>query len=406
MDYDAIVIGAGPAGSMAAYNCAKAGLQTLLLDKAKFPREKPCGGAVSVRSLKALKLVGIRIPSSIIEQKIFGLRFMGPEMKPFEYHSKRLVAYTVKRERFDHFLVQCAVKAGAQFRMKCALKNLEQQHDFVRCHTENGDFTARVVIGADGASSRVGRIVNLRKPVKADEIGVAVECQVPISSNLWNQGLNPSLLEFWLFHIPNGYFWVFPRRESLSLGVGGIAGKCGNLPNLLRGLTRMFCLREGLPLFKLQRLRGHQLPVFEKLIPLTSHRVFLVGDAAGFIDVFSGQGICYALESGLICAKTVTELIKHNHTLSKAASQYQTRIAQRFGMELQDSWFFMRLVHANQYGGFHMARFMKWPGKLVFDIARGRTDYYRMKRNPLNLLAKLFASELKARLMKTPGQIH
>jgi flavin-dependent dehydrogenase len=126
MDYDVIVIGAGPAGSMVAYNCAKAGLQTLLIDKAKFPREKPCGGAVSVRSLKALKLAGIRIPSSLIEQKIFGLRFMGPEMKPFEYHSRHPIAYTVKRELFDHFLTQCAVKAGAQFQMECALTNLEQ----------------------------------------------------------------------------------------------------------------------------------------------------------------------------------------------------------------------------------------------------------------------------------------
>ena len=406
MDYDVIVIGAGPAGSMAAYNCAKAGLQTLLIDKAKYPREKPCGGAISVRSLKALRQVGVRVPYSIIEQKIFGFRFMGPEMKPFEYHSRHLIAYTVQRKLFDNFLAQCAVKAGAQFQTECALTNLEQKHNLVRCSTEKGEFTGRLVIGADGASSRVGRLVNLRKPMKADEIGIAVESQVPISQSLWGQGLNPTLLELWLLYIPNGYFWVFPRKHSLSLGVGGIAGKCGNLPNLLRGLTRMFCQRQGLPLFKLQNIRGHQLPVFETLIPLTHHRVFLVGDAAGFIDVFSGQGICYALESGLLSAQTAIGVIKQNHTLTKATSHYQTRIAQRFGMELQYSWFIMRLVHAHQYGGFRMARFMKWPGKLIFDIARGNTDYYRMKRNPLGLIAKLFATELTTRLMSTSGQIH
>lgn len=406
MDYDVIVIGAGPAGSMAAYNCAKAGLQTLLIDKEKFPREKPCGGAVSVRSLKALQFAGIRLPSSLIEQKIFGFRFMGPEMKPFEYHSKHLIAYTVKRKLFDHFLAQSAVKAGAQFQMDCTLTNLEQQSDFVQCQTEKGDFSGRIVIGADGASSRVGRIVGLRKPVNAHKIGIAVESEVQISPSLWNQVINPSILEVWLLHIPNGYFWVFPRRNSLSLGVGGIAGRAGNLPNLLRGLTRMFCQREGIPLIKLQRLRGHQLPVFETLIPLTNHRVFLVGDAAGFIDVFSGQGICYALESGLISALTAKGIIKSKHSLSKAAIRYQTRITQRFGMELQYSWLVMRLVHKHQYGGFRLARFMKWPAKLLFDIGRGKTDYYRMRRNPLGIIAKLFISEIQTRLMGAAGEIH
>ncbi|MFX1581098.1 MAG: NAD(P)/FAD-dependent oxidoreductase, partial [Promethearchaeota archaeon] len=215
MDYDVIVIGAGPAGSMTAYRCAEAGLHTLLVDKAQFPRVKPCGGALSIRSLKALQFAGIHVPTSLTEQPIFGFQFMGPEMKPFEYRSRDLFAYTVKREIFDYYLAQQAVKAGADFTQNCTLANLEQHEGFVECHTDKGEFTGKLVIGADGATSRVGFLTNLRKPMKAHEIGIAVETEVQISKKIWNQTLDPSLLVLWLLNIPKGYFWVFPRKASL-----------------------------------------------------------------------------------------------------------------------------------------------------------------------------------------------
>ncbi len=397
--YDVIIIGAGPAGSMTAYSCAKAGLQTLLVDKARFPRDKPCGGAVSVRSLKALQLVGLKVPEAVIEQKIHGLQFMGPELKPFEYRSKHLLAYTVKRSKFDDYLAKQAVLAGAQFEHECALIGLEQSQHHVRCQTKKGQFIGRLVIGADGATSIVGRSIGVRKTMPAREIGVAIEVDTPIHETLWNQGPDPSNIVLWLLNIPYGYFWMFPRKQSLSFGVGGMAGELGNLPNLLRGLVRMFCEQFEMPTLRLQNIRGHQLPVFRTPLPLSSNRVLLVGDAAGFIDTFSGQGICYALEGGQICARAVIEIIKYNRPLSEATLDYQTRIAQRFGKELRFSWTIAKLVHSHQYGGFRMARFMRWPGALLFDLARGKTDYYRMKRNPLRLIYKLFVSELRTRLM-------
>lgn len=401
MVYDVIVIGAGPAGSIAAYHCANAGLNTLLLDKAKFPRVKPCGGAVSVRSLKALAHVGIQIPSSVIEQKIFGFHLMGPEMKPFEYRCSQLLAYTVQRAKFDNYLANQANKAGAEFIQECALTELEQHKNYVRCETEKGSFKGQLVIGADGATSKVGRLVGLRQARKPNELGLAVEVDVPIAANFWNKGLNPSLLVIWFLNIPNGYFWVFPRRHSLSLGVGGIAGKLGHVPRLLRGLSNMFCEQHNLPLLNLPKLRGHLLPVFESLPPLTAHRVLLIGDAAGFIDAFSGQGICYALESGIISAQTAFRIVKQSQALTTASSQYRSQILQRFGEELRCSWSVMRHIHAHSYGMFRVARMWKWPGQILFALARGNTDYYRMLRNPLSLIFSLFVSELQLRLRET-----
>jgi flavin-dependent dehydrogenase len=342
--------------------------------------------------------VGLKIPSSLIEQKIFGFQLMGPEMKPFEYRSRHLLAYTVKRSQFDDYLVKEAVKVGGEFIQECALTGLIQYEDYVHCQTEKGAFKGRLIVGADGTTSHVGKIVGLRTPTKVHEAGLAVEVDVPISEALWNQVLDPSLFVIWLLNIPSGYFWVFPRKRSLSLGLGGIAGELGNLTKLLRGFSKMFCEQQGLPPFKIRNLRGHLLPVFERVIPLTAHRVLLVGDAAGFIDAFSGQGICYALESGLIGAQTAISIIKHHQSFSKAAFSYQTKIMQRFGEELRYSWSVMRLVHSHPYGGFRLARFCKWPGQILFDIARGKTDYYRMRRNPLGIICALLVSELQMRL--------
>jgi len=323
---------------------------------------------------------------------------MGPEMKPFEYRSRHLLAYTVKRERFDHFLTKQAVKAGAHFLQECTLIELKQYQDYVQCQTEKGLLTGQLVIGADGATSRVGKLTGLRKPATANEVGIAFEVDVPISEALWSQDLDPSLLVIWLLNIPGGYFWVFPRKHSLSMGVGGVSGELSNVPRLLRGLSNMFCEQHGLPPFRLQNIRGHLLPVFETLITTIDHRVLLVGDAAGFIDAFSGQGMCYAFESGLISAQTVINILKHGQSLAEAASYYRTKILQRFGEELRYSWSVMRIVHAHPYGGFRAARFWKWPGQILFDIARDKTDYYRMWRNPLGLIFHLFVSELQTRL--------
>ncbi|MFX1580221.1 MAG: NAD(P)/FAD-dependent oxidoreductase, partial [Promethearchaeota archaeon] len=101
MTYDVIVVGAGPAGSTAAYDCSKQGLKTLLLEKYKLPREKPCGGAVMYR---ALRIIEGKMPRDLVEQKIYGLRFILPDGKKTEFISDKMIGITVFRDRFDEFL--------------------------------------------------------------------------------------------------------------------------------------------------------------------------------------------------------------------------------------------------------------------------------------------------------------
>lgn len=397
MEYDVIVTGAGPAGSIAAYICAQAGLQVLLLDKAKFPREKLCAGGLSIRSEKVLNLVGINLPSNIIERTISGAHFMGPDWKPFVIRTPQPFAYIVRRSQFDHFLALQAKAAGVQFLDGHLVTNIEQQKDRVYCHTSDETFEGRILIGADGASSIVGRLSGLRQPLKPDEFGIGLEVDVPVPSTVFDRVLDPAVIILWFIHIPLGYFWVFPRKESLSLGIAGVASESRKLFPLLRGFSQRFAQRVGAPLL-LQKISGHMLPALAFRTPLVSGRVLLIGDAAGFIDAFTGQGICYALESGFLSAQTIITAIKHNHSIPQALNRYAQLAQQRFGEELRYSWSATYLLHAHIHGGLCLIRRLKSSSKFISDFARGDVDYYGIFRNPLSFLSKYLIHEIRCRL--------
>lgn len=398
MVYDVIIAGSGPAGSMAAFVCAKAGLEVLVIEKLPFPRNKPCGGALSVRSQRVLQSVGITLPLEITDQVISGIEFMGPDLKPFVARTAQPFAKTVKRYLFDDYLVRQATAAGARFIDNCPLVRLEIFADRVVCHTNQGEFSGRFLIGADGAASKVARITGLRNPEKSEEIGIGLEVDVPVSDQVWNTHLDPSVLVVWMLNIPFGYFWAFPRKMSLSLGLGGMAAGFRNMRNLLKGFSRMFTRRKGLPPFNLHNIRGHMLPLYKQQKPITSNRVLLTGDAAGFVDTFTGQGICYALESGLLAAQAIINVRRHIPDPKKVLDQYSQLVQQRFGEELRCSYSVARFIHSHIHGFLQTSRRLKCFSKVIFDLASGKTDYYQIIHNPLRFSASLFVYELQHRL--------
>jgi flavin-dependent dehydrogenase len=235
--------------------------------------------------------------------------------------------------------------------------------------------------------------------MKADEVGIALEVNAPIPDRAWNTNLDPSMIYLWFLDIPYGYFWAFPRQQSLSLGIGGMASRLRNVPALLKGCIRLFQKRKRLSPLRLEKIRGHMLPVFTlRSKGFVGHRILLVGDAAGFVDTFTGQGICYAVESGIIAGHILSKTIKNHITVLQLASQYEQLIQRRFGRELLYSGNIAQLVHSHRYGAFRTARHLKSTTKFIFDIAAGNDSYDRIRRNPLRFLGKTFVNEFKARL--------
>ena len=155
--YDAIIVGAGPAGSTAARLLAAKGAKVLLLDKQKFPRDKPCGGGVTLR---ASSEVDIDL-TPIIEQTVYGARFSLRLKKGFDRRFEKPLTYMTQRARLDAHLAQCAAEAGAEFHDGEAVRSIEVA-GAPTVRTDQGRYSSEVLIGADGANGIVGAAAGLR----------------------------------------------------------------------------------------------------------------------------------------------------------------------------------------------------------------------------------------------------
>ena len=294
--YDVIIAGAGPAGATCARACAKAGIRTLLLERDTFPRPKPCGGAVSER---AIALLGLPLPPDIIERECRGARIHFRDHR-VETRKDCRIAVMVSRERFDHYLADQAVDAGAVLCQDEPVQEVSVSKDRVEVRTDRERYEARCVVGADGANSIVGRAV---RPLFArDEMAVALAGAVPAGEREIDDRLS-GLLDMHFGVARMGHGWVFPHQGYFGVGV---MGRASEFEDPLKVFSA-FAASVGLPA---PRPQGHTIPWGGFPRALIGPRILLAGDAAGLADPFHGEGIYSAVLSGKLAAQAVVEGIR------------------------------------------------------------------------------------------------
>ena len=287
--FDCIVVGAGPAGSTAARELAARGARVLLLDRAAFPRDKPCGGGVLISATRDLPFS----LEAVAERTVTAFQVRFRRGRSFRHDYDRPLAYMTQRRRLDAFLVKQAVAAGALFRDGAAVEGLTEEHGALRVRLRGGDaLAAPWAVGADGANGVVRRALGLAPLRRA----VALEANVPGVPGAWADAVGLDLGT-----MPGGYGWVFPKGDHCNVGLGGwpSAG-----PTLRRELDA-YAAVEGFDAARLRDHRGHHLPLRDAGSALFRGRVALVGDAAGLIDPLSGEGIGNAIRSGRLAAEAV-----------------------------------------------------------------------------------------------------
>jgi flavin-dependent dehydrogenase len=178
--YDVAVVGAGPAGSTAARELSIKGYRVLLIDKAGFPRNKTCGGLISLKTINALDY---EITSKVIENRITEVLLFGHDLKSIKVASGTLLGCTCQRIHFDSFLMEKAKKSGAVFRDNCELKSIENQDKSMIIKTNRGNFKTRYVIGADGVFSKTAKVTSLRKKWSKWQLGITLSVNIPLKGN-------------------------------------------------------------------------------------------------------------------------------------------------------------------------------------------------------------------------------
>ena len=330
LTYDVIVVGAGPAGSTAAYECAKQGFKTLLLEKYKIPREKPCGGAVMYRGLKIIRE---RVPKDIVERRIYGLRFLLPDGKGTEFVSDKLIGITVFRDRFDEYLARRANDAGAEFKDDARVVDAKVSAESAKVQLADGtEFSAKYLLGADGVNSVVSRALGLRpKRKELTKVGLGMEADFHVGEEgvLKATGGNPSILEVCPVEGRVSYGWVFPKKEHLAIGIAGAGVHMRALRPQFDSFYKCVEKRTGVEL-NLEKRRTFFLGGDGLGSKNVTQRAILIGDAAGFVDPLMGEGIAYAMQSAEFAVSVINKAFDEDHYDEETLSEFQDLCQKEF----------------------------------------------------------------------------
>ncbi|MCK9220464.1 MAG: geranylgeranyl reductase family protein [Bacteroidales bacterium] len=329
-DAEVIIIGAGPAGTIAAFELAKQGISVLILEKAIFPRYKVCGAGLTHKIL-------CEIPfdlSPVFETTINTICFSTGLKEVFTRTSPDPIIYCSMREKLDAFLLSQAVAAGARVIHGVHAQDVKQSINQVEVITRTGSYRSKLLIGADGASSMVARVSGLRDNLLP---GLAWEAEIKTNSDAINRFSNTVFLDWGSF--PGGYGWVFPKKDHFSVGVGGPAHLSKWMMLYYQQFMNYFMdglqnFSSSIPHYETSSLKSWPIPVRVKKSRFINDKVVVVGDAGGLTDPLTGEGIYYAIRSGKLAAEACSDYLQGK---SSKMDQYSLSVNEALMTELLEA---------------------------------------------------------------------
>ncbi len=408
-----IVVGGGPAGATAARTLALAGVPVRLLDRARFPRNKPCGGGISMRALRRFPYLSDAL-ARIDTHAVSRLHLEGPDGEFARIESPEPAALLVRRVEFDALLVQLAVDAGAELISGVDVVRARQDERRVTLDARDGRrFESPMVIAADGVHSVVARRLGLNPGWPAARVALDMMEETPRTQL---RDVDPSTL--WVAYgyrsgdgqcardeVAEGYAYIFPKRHHVNIGVGYVLEyfrervdaapydiQRGFVDRLrARGIVEGASAREHFTPFI--------IPVGGPLREPGRGRVLLAGDAGGFVNGFTAEGIYYAMVSGELAARSIVAAAGR---VDRLAPSYAAACRREIGAELRDSvliqqYLFRRAsrVRAVVEGAAREAALVR----LILEYAVGRREYRDLRRR-MFARAPVFALRMAWELLR------
>lgn len=296
--YDAIVVGAGPAGAVAAYDLGAAGKRVLLVEKMRLPRDKTCGGGLTYKVPQVLPFD----VSPVIERTVTAMELSWRLARPARLGHGGPLVHMVCRSRFDAFLVERARRTGQVEVVEAEpVVAVSVDNERVRVSTRERSFEADYLVGADGATGSVARSLGL---MRSRALLPAVESEVECDRDTLRSWQDKMSID--LGTMPGSYGWVFPKEDHLNVGVGCFSPHAADPRTLNRYAADHLWAMLGRAA-RIRKRTGYVLPLREPGAPIQRGRALLVGDAAGLVEGFSGEGIYWAIRSARVAAQAIVQ---------------------------------------------------------------------------------------------------
>jgi len=388
-DADVIVAGAGPAGAVAARTLASAGLDTLLVDRAVFPRNKACGGGISTRALLRFPWLANAM-SSIDVHRVARLHLEGPDGAVLDVETREPPVLLIRRLEFDDALVQAALRAGARLRAPFEVTQVDELDSGVTLQSRDGQrLSAPLLVAADGVHSVIGKRLGVNSKWPRNSLAIDMMEETPEEIL---RAERPDVL--WVAYAHDGldgYAYVFPKTHHVNVGIGCLLSHFDEAVD-----ARPYELQAAFvkSLVDQQVLRGRSdrrsftpflIPVGGPLPKTARGRVLFAGDAGGFVNAITAEGIYYAMVSGELAGRAIVAT-PGPADADAAGRTYEQTWRAEIGRELADAVTVQRYLFGNHE---RVARIINGaaslPGltELILDHVRGTVSYPALRRRLL-----------------------
>ncbi|MCS7116730.1 MAG: NAD(P)/FAD-dependent oxidoreductase [Nitrososphaerales archaeon] len=326
--YDVIVVGGGPAGVSAAKSAAKHGVKTLLIEKyPTIASNKPCGEATSQATFTT---AGVPPKPNIVLRKVNAMVY-APNMNFIEI---RELGFSINKSMFIQYIAAQAAEAGAHIRVGEEVQGVVRKDSTMLVKTNRGEYSSKVVIGADGYNSTVARslgIIERSEPIFTLQY-VMVNCNLDY----------PNSARFYLGNevAPGGYAWIFPKDDHIA-GVG-IGVRRGVAKTYLDRFVKMH--EKELKNAQIIDYRGAIVPIGGMIGQNVVDGAIIVGDAAGHVIPFTGAGIHSSIAAGLVAGEVAAKAVAEGDTSQKRLMEFNIKYEDPWGMRIKRSLKAMRAV--------------------------------------------------------------
>jgi len=358
--YDVIISGAGPSGSLLGFLLSQNNIKTLIIDKKIFPRYKICAGGLQDR---LLELIPFDI-NDIIHKSFKSILFSLKGRDNFSKEYRRPLIHTVDRGEFDHFLADRAMENGCNIKFGEEVIDFENNNGGITIKTGGGKYSAKILIGADGirglvhrrviGKARILRILGYEFEKKS---GPGEDKEISKHISLDFGGTR------------RGYLWTFPKKNSISYGIGGPVDTAGPM-------KKYFGQYLGKDVFGNNRdkpqILAQCIPIRKEDTPLCRERVLLIGDAACLGDAFTGEGLYNSFRSSHQALKSIMAALKRSEYSFK---DYREAIIEDIYRDIKISLTFSRIFFTYPLFFYKLLKTNDKFFRLCCEVLRGSKKY-------------------------------